>query len=166
VAILVTSTERARTLRRPPVLIRAAAYGYRGMTVGNPRQQPGWHGGGHYVAPRLYERAGMTVKDIDVAQLADDYTYSFLPQIAEFGWCEPGEAADFAAEGNIRLGGSIPCNTSGGGLSEGFMHGLNLAVEAVVQLRGDGGERQVPGAEVALLTGTNGSSGAIFRRDV
>jgi acetyl-CoA acetyltransferase len=164
-AFLVTTTERARSLKKPPVLIRAAAYGYRGMTVGNPRQQPGWHGGGHYVAPRLYERAGMNHRDIDVAGLADDYTYSFLPQLEEYGWCGPGEAADFCAAGSIKLGGEIPCNTSGGGLSEGFLHGMNLVVEAVTQLRGEAGDRQVQGAEVALVTGTNGSSGAILRRD-
>jgi acetyl-CoA acetyltransferase len=165
VALLVTSIERARDLRQTPVVIRAAAYGYRGMTVGNPRQAPGWHGAGRYVAPRLYGRAGLSETDIDLACLCDDYTYSFLPQLEDFGWCGPGEAATFCAEGRITLGGTIPCNTNGGQLSEGFMHGLNNVVEAVVQLRGTAGERQVPGAEVALVTGTNGASGAILRTD-
>jgi acetyl-CoA acetyltransferase len=96
--------------------------------------------------------------------LSDDYSYTFLPQLEDFGWCGPGEAADFCAEGNIRLDGRIPCNTNGGQLSEGFMHGLNLVVEAVEQLRGQAGERQVPGAEVALVTGTWGASGALLRR--
>lgn len=164
-AVLVTSADRARDLAKPPVLIRAVAYGYRGMTVGNPRQQPGWHSSGRVVAPRLFERARMGLGDIDVAQLSDDYTYSFLPQLEDFGWCGPGEAAAFCADGNVGLAGCIPCNTSGGQLSEGFMHGLNLVVEAVAQLRGEAGQRQVPGARVALVTGTNGASGAILRGD-
>ena len=135
------------------------------MTVGNPRQQPGWHSSARVVAPRLFERAQMELGDIDVAQLSDDYTYSFLPQLEDFGWCGPGEAASFCADGNVGLGGRIPCNTSGGQLSEGFMHGLNLVVEAVAQLRGEAGQRQVAGARVALVTGTNGASGALLRGD-
>jgi acetyl-CoA acetyltransferase len=163
-ALLVTSAERARDLRQHRVLVRATAYGYRGMPVGNPRQQPGWHGSSRWTAPRLWARAGMEAGDVDVAGLCDDYTYTFLPQLEELGWCGPGEAADFCAEGNIALGGRIPCNTNGGQLSEGFLHGLNQFVEAVRQLRGEAGERQVPGAEVALVTGTYGASAAILRR--
>lgn len=163
-AILVTSAERAADLRQPSILIRGAAYGYRGMAVGNPRQQPGWHGSGHFVAPRIFECADMTVDAIDVAGLGDDFTYSVLPQLEEFGWCKRGEGAAFAAAGNLRLGGAIPCNTSGGQLSEGVMHALNVVIETVVQLRGAAGPRQVPDAEVALVTGTNGASAAILRR--
>jgi acetyl-CoA acetyltransferase len=163
-ALLVTSAERAADMRRPPVLIRATAYGYRGMPVGNPRQQPGWHGSSRYTAPRLWERAGMEVGDVDVAELCDDYTYTLLPQLEEFGWCGPGEAADFCAEGHIRLGGRIPCNTNGGQLSEGFLHGVNQFVEAVRQLRGEAGDRQVADAEVALVSGAYGASAALLRR--
>jgi acetyl-CoA acetyltransferase len=163
-AVLITSAERARDLRRPPVLVHATAYGYRGMPVGNPRQQPGWHGSSWYTAPRLWERSEARIADVDVAGLCDDYSYTFLPQLEEFGWCGAGEAADFCAEGNIALGGRIPCNTNGGQLSEGFLHGLNQFVEAVRQLRNECGERQVPGAEVALVTGTYGASAALLRR--
>jgi acetyl-CoA acetyltransferase len=165
VALVVTTAERARDLAQPPVLVRAAAYGYRGMTVGNPQQQPGWHGSGRFVAPRLWERAQLSTADVDIAELCDDYTYSLLPQLEEYGWCGPGEAAAFSADGHLRLDGSIPTNTNGGQLSEGFMHGLNQVVEAVLQLRGDADERQVPGAEVALVTGTNGASAALLTKD-
>jgi len=164
-ALLLTTTERARDLPSAPVLLRAFAYGYRGMSVSNPRQQPGWHGSGRVVAPRLYERAGLTVDDIDLAQLCDDYTYSFLPQLEEYGWCGPGEAAAFCRDGHIAATGTIPCNVNGGQLSEGFMHGLNNVVEAVVQIRGSAGERQLPDIQTALVTGTNGASAAILRGD-
>jgi acetyl-CoA acetyltransferase len=165
VALLLTTTERARDLPSTPVLLRAFAYGYRGMSVANPRQQPGWHGSGRVVAPRLYERAGLTADDIDLAQLCDDYTYSFLPQLEEYGWCGPGEAAAFCRDGHIAATGTIPCNVNGGQLSEGFMHGLNNVVEAVVQIRGRAGERQIPDIRTALVTGTNGASAAILRSD-
>ena len=164
-ALLICAASEAWDLKQPPILIHAAAYGYRGMSPGNPRQQPGWHGSGRFVAPRLFARTEMTIRDIDVAGLADDFSYSFLPQLEDFGWCEPGQAAPFCADGQIDLGGTIPCNTSGGSLSEGTMHGLNLITETVTQLRGAGGARQVPDAEVALVTGTNGASAAILRRD-
>jgi acetyl-CoA acetyltransferase len=164
-ALLITSIERARDLRKLPILIRAVAYGYRGMAVGNPRQQPGWHGSGKVVAPRLYARAGLSTQDIDVAGLSDDFSYSVLPQIEEYGWCGAGEAAAFCAAGEISLGGSIPCNTGGGQLSEGTMHALNVIIEVVKQLRGEAEGRQVVDAEVGLVTGTNGASAAILRRD-
>ena len=164
-ALLLTSTERARDLRKVAVLLDSFAYGYRGMTVANPRQQPAWHGSGRVVAKRLFARSSVVLSDVQLAGLCDDYTYSFLPQLEDFGWCDPGEGAVFCREGNIALDGVIPCNTNGGQLSDGFMHGLNNVVEAVAQLRHECGQRQVRGAEVALVTGTNGASAAILRRD-
>jgi acetyl-CoA acetyltransferase len=164
-AVLVTTSERARELVPKPVLIRAVAYGYRGLSVGVPRHKPGWQGSAAVTAPRLYSRGGLGPEEVDIALLCDDYTYSVLPQIEEFGWCGAGEAAAFAAAGQLRIGGTIPCNTNGGQLSEGFLHGFNQVIEAIIQLRGDAGTRQVPGANVALVTGTNGASGALLRRN-
>jgi acetyl-CoA acetyltransferase len=112
-----------------------------------------------YVAPALYEAAGMRPSDVDLAQLYDAYSFLVLRQLEDFGFCRPGEAADFVAGGGTAAGGALPVNPHGGLLSEGYVHGLNNVVEAVQQLRGDAGANQVE-AEVALCTGFGGSYGS------
>jgi acetyl-CoA acetyltransferase len=103
-------------------------------------------------------RAGLSTSDIDVIQVYDSFTITALLSLEALGFCGPGEAADFAAEGRLRPGGSLPFNTSGGGLS--YCHpgqfGILLLVEAVRQLRGECGARQVANAEVAVAHGTGG----------
>ena len=100
--------------------------------------------------------AGVTPGDIDVAELYDAFTPLVLLQLEDYGFCAKGEAAHLVAEGATRLGGRLPVNTHGGHLSEGYAHGLNHVAEAVAQLRGTCGARQVVGAEVALSTGQPG----------
>lgn len=109
---------------------------------------------------QLYARAGLAPSDIDVALLYDAFTYEVVQQLEDFGFCGRGEGGPFAAEGHIALGGSLPVNPHGGLLSEAYIHGLNHVVSAVEQLRGDGGARQVPGAETALVTGFGFSAGS------
>jgi acetyl-CoA acetyltransferase len=100
--------------------------------------------------------AGVTRKDIDVAQLYDAFTIVFLVQLESSGFCKIGESGAFVEAGKIELGGELPCNTAGGLLSEGHTMGMGHIVESVRQLRGECGERQVKDAEFALATGFGG----------
>jgi acetyl-CoA acetyltransferase len=77
-------------------------------------------------------------------------------QLEDYGFCAKGEGGPFVESGQTRLTGRLPVNTHGGFLSEGYVHGLNHIAEAVVQLRGEAGERQVPGCETALVTAQPG----------
>jgi acetyl-CoA acetyltransferase len=157
-AVVVTTTERARDLARPPVLIRALAQG----TL--PDAQPGnWFSvlmreslttlPAAPVARRLFERAGLAPADIDVAQLYDCFSITVLLQLEDYGFCKKGEGGAFVADGNVDLGGVLPVNTAGGHLSEGYIHGMNHIVEGVRQLRGDS-FNPVPDAETCLVTST------------
>ncbi|WP_460352185.1 thiolase C-terminal domain-containing protein [Actinoallomurus acanthiterrae] len=168
-AVVVTSAERARDLAGPPVLISGAVWGggdsfFSGQggdfTVSEAAR----------VAPRLYAMAGVGPEDIDVAELYDCFTYSVLVQLEDYGFCPKGEGGPYAASGATRLDGPLPVNTHGGFLSEGYVHGINHVAEAVAQLRGMAGDRQVSGAEVALSTAQPGyvlagTSALILRAD-
>ncbi|MBM3489977.1 MAG: acetyl-CoA acetyltransferase [Alphaproteobacteria bacterium] len=155
-AVLVTSAERARDLKQRPVRILGAAYG------GGPQQGDDlfdalrWpeHATNYaaYIADELWRSAGVGPQDIDVAEIYDCFTYSVLAQLEGFGFCKPGEGGPFVASGAIARDGSLPVNTHGGLLSEGYIHGLNHVIEAVQQLRGEAGPRQIQGAELALTT--------------
>jgi acetyl-CoA acetyltransferase len=170
-AVVVTSTERARDLARPPVLISAVAQGgSRDMQGGisspilmrpDPMELPS-----RRVAETLYRRAGIGPSDIDVAQFYDCFTITVLVQFEDYGFCDQGEGGAFAESGAIRKGGSLPINTSGGNLSDGYIHGMSHIVEGARQMR-DESTSQVPGAETCLVTsGLPISSGAmILRRD-
>ena len=106
---------------------------------------------GNAPASRLYQRSGLGPSDIDVAQLYDCFTITVLLQLEDYGFCTKGEGGPFAASGAIDKGGTLPINTSGGHLSEGYIHGLNHIVEGVRQIRGSS-TSQVAGAEVCLVT--------------
>ncbi|WP_206184673.1 thiolase C-terminal domain-containing protein [Thermoactinospora rubra] len=162
-ALVVTTAERTASLRRTPVLISAAAWGGGASFLS----------GGHMdttetaaarLAPRLYGMAGLGPADVDVAQLYDCFTYSVLVQLEDYGFCAKGEGGPYVASGE-----GPPVNTHGGFLSEGYVHGINHIAEAVSQLRGEAGDRQVAGAEVALSTAQPGyvlpaTSALILRR--
>ena len=169
VAIVLTRAERARDLRRPPVLISGATWGS-GQTLYSNEQPDPTRTAAADMAPRLFEAAGVSPSDIDVAELYDCFTYSVLVQLEDYGFCAKGEGGAFVESGATALGGSLPVNTHGGFLSEGYVHGLNHVYEAVSQLRGDAGDRQVEGAEIALSTAQPGyvsgnCSALILRRD-
>ena len=155
VAILLTSAERARDARHPPVLISGASWGS-GQTLFSNQQPDPTRTAAADMSPRLFEMAGVTPADIDVALLYDCFTYSVLVQLEDYGFCAKGESGPFVESGATALGGSLPVNTHGGFLSEGYVHGLNHVFEAVSQLRGDAGARQVPDAELALSTAQPG----------
>jgi acetyl-CoA acetyltransferase len=155
-ALLVTSAERAQDLAQPPVTIMGGAYG------GGPNQGDDlfdamrWpeHACNYakYIADDLWRSAGVGPGDIDVAEIYDCFTYSVIAQLEGLGFCAEGEGGAFVQGGRIDRDGELPLNTHGGLLSEAYIHGLNHVVEAVEQLRGAAGPRQVEGAEVALTT--------------
>jgi acetyl-CoA acetyltransferase len=155
-AVVVTTAERARDMRQKPVYIMGGAYGG-GPSQGDdlfdcirwPDHSTNYS---HYIAEDLWRSAGIGPKDIDVAEIYDCFTYSIFMQLEGLGLCGLGEAGAFIQEGNIRRDGKLPVNTHGGLLSEGYIHGFNHVVEAVEQLRGQSGSRQVANAEIALTT--------------
>jgi acetyl-CoA acetyltransferase len=168
VALVVTSSARSRDLRRRPVTITATAFGGGNQLASNHHADL-TASGAISMAPRLYAAAGLGPDDIDVAELYDAFTPLVPLQLEAYGFCAPGEAAQMIADGATRLGGRLPVNTHGGHLSEGYVHGLNHVAEAVHQLRGECGDRQVVGAEVALSTAQPGvnsglTGAAILRR--
>lgn len=157
-ALIVTASDRAGDLKQRPALIRAVAQG------SLPDPQPGIQFPvlmrdslttlpARPVGELLYRRAGLGPADIDVAQLYDCFTITVLMQIEDYGFCAKGEGGPFVTSGQIDMGGSIPINTGGGHLSEGYIHGMNHILEGVRQIRGQS-TSQVRGAEVCLVTST------------
>lgn len=109
--------------------------------------------------PRAFDMAGLTPNDVDVLELYDAFTINTLIFLEDLGYCKKGEGGPFVQSGAIAPGGNQPVNTNGGGLScvHPGMYGLFLIVEAVTQVRGYGGERQVPDVDVALVQGNGGT---------
>jgi acetyl-CoA acetyltransferase len=155
-AVVVTSTERAKSLRQRPVLIKGFA------THNNTK---GWILGDHMLSTgavesgaRAFRMAGLGPKDVDTAQIYDCFTYMVLTQLEDYGFCKKGEGGAFARSGALRLDGVLPCNTSGGQLSEAHVEGMLQIVEGARQLQGVyGPDRQVPDAEIALISGHGGN---------
>ncbi len=160
-ALVVTSAPHARRLANRPVLIRAAVRA--GGSGCGAMDKAGNHPTrifSHYVAPAIYEAAGMRPDDIDLLQLYDAYSYLLLNQIEDFGFCDGGALGEAIRGGRLKAEGDLPTNLNGGLLSEGYVHGLNNVVEAVEQLQGMAGSRQHAGAATALCTGFGGSFGS------
>jgi acetyl-CoA acetyltransferase len=155
-AVLVTTTERARDMAHKPIRIMGGAYGggpNQGEDLFDAMRWPDHsHNYAKYIADDLWKSAGIGPKDIDIAQIYDCFTYSIIMQLEGLGFCKDGEGGPFVQGGRIAPTGELPLNTAGGLLSEGYIHGLNHVVEAVQQLRGDAGVRQVPGVETCLTT--------------
>lgn len=172
VAVITTGVDTARDLRQKPVPVVAAAHG----GVRDWGRAFAWMGmpeeyfassGNKPIADRLYQQAGITSADIDVALLYDHFTPMVVMQLEDYGFCEKGEGGAFVESGAIRYdGGSIPVNTHGGQLSEAYIIGMTHIMEGVEQMRGTA-INQVPDAELALVTGGPASlpvSGLILGR--
>ena len=150
-AVIVTSAERARDLRRPPVYLWGIGQGHPG---GDPAET--LTSGAPLARETAFSMAGITLDDIDVAELYDCYTFTVLVTLEDYGFCKKGEGGSFVADGRIAPGGALPVNTGGGQLSSFYMWGMTPVSEAVIQMRGEGGDRQVSGAQVALVSGNGG----------
>ncbi|HEY4378458.1 MAG TPA: acetyl-CoA acetyltransferase [Acidimicrobiales bacterium] len=155
-AVVVTSAERARDLAKPPVLVLGAGTCTTHTMIS---QMPDLVTTGAAVSgPAAFAGAGLSPADIDVAEIYDSFTITVLLLLEDLGFCKKGEGGPFVADSPLAPGGSLPANTTGGGLcyTHPGMFGIFLLVEAVRQLRGECGPRQVPGAEVALAHGSGG----------
>ena len=168
VALVMTTAERARDLHHPPAYIA----GYGQNTVARPTllfyTLDDYVACGQSLAKKLWSNAGLGPADIDAAQLYDGFAPSALYWLEAAGFCAPGEAHQFVQSGRIALGGELPLNTFGGSLSEGRLHGMGHIAEAVFQVTGRAGPRQVPGAAAACAI--DGSpmlrgSGIVVTRD-
>jgi acetyl-CoA acetyltransferase len=153
-AFVMTSAERARTLAKPPVYVLGAATCTDHMVIGQMPDlttTPGAVSG-----PRAFEMAGLEPADVDVLMGYDSFTITALLHLEDLGFCKKGEGGPFVADGHLGPGGSLPMNTNGGGLSftHPGMYGMFLLTEATRQLRGECGERQVAGADVAVAHGS------------
>jgi acetyl-CoA acetyltransferase len=155
VAVIVTSAERARDLARPPVHVWGWAEGHPGRTMARGGDF-GLATGAASSGPAAMKMAGITVADVDVCQIYDCYTFTVLVTLEDYGFCAKGEGGAFAASGALGPGGTLPVNTGGGQLSAYYMWGMTPLSEAVIQARGDGGDRQAPRNEVILISGNGG----------
>ena len=163
VALVITSAERASASNEPVLIAAAANAGLFEEEIAS----------NHYtgdiavmegcaaMARRLFDGYGIERSEIDVAMIYDAFSPMFFLQLEALGFCGPGEAKDFIGDGNLGPKGTLPCNTNGGLIGEGYIHGLNLTVEAVRQLRGKSAN-QLPDPSTALICASR--TGAILRR--
>ena len=157
-AYIMTRSDRARDLKKKPIHILSnetavwhkSVANMRDLTV-TPSQESG---------PKALASAGVAIKDIDVVQIYDAFSINTILALEDLGFCPKGEGGRFVEDGAIAPGGQLPVNTNGGGLScvHPNMYGAFATIEAVRQLRGEAGDRQVKGAETALINGNGGSS--------
>jgi acetyl-CoA acetyltransferase len=157
-AVIVTSAERARDLKKRPVLLLGCGEAVCHQEVGAPdlltiaAKQSG---------AQAFRMAGVSHDDVDLCMIYDSFTITVLATLENLGFCKPGEGGAFVSGGRIGLGGALPLNPDGGGLSSNHpgMRGIFLVIEAAKQLRGECGERQVTDAGIALAHGTGGTLG-------
>jgi acetyl-CoA acetyltransferase len=157
-AVIVTSPDRAKHLKQKPVYIMAAEQGtgsWMEMMTSYQRKDIADLEEYTRMAPHLWKEAGIVPKDIDCAQLYDAFTPLVVMQLESFGFCKPGEGGPFVRNGALEIGGKLPTNTSGGCLSEAYIHGMNQVIEGVRQLRGTS-LVQVPKCKHVLVTSGSG----------
>ena len=155
-AVIVTSADRARDRKQPRVLIKG---------FGSHNNLRGWFADDNMVntaagpsGEAAYRMAGLGPKEVDTAQIYDCFTYMVLTQLEDYGFCAKGEGGAFVQSGALRMDGALPCNTSGGQLSEAHVEGMLQIVEGVRQLRHTyPADRQVKDAEIALVSGHGGN---------
>jgi acetyl-CoA acetyltransferase len=155
-AFVVSHVDAAADGRHAPVHVNAVGTALRGRPSWDQWDSP-TRTAMHYAGQSLWERTDLTPADVDVAQLYDGFSILTVLWLEALGFCGEGEAGAFLGDGSrIALDGSLPLNTAGGQLSAGRLHGLGLIHEAVLQLRGQAGERQVPGRHEVAAVGNGG----------
>lgn len=160
-AVVLTSASRARALATPAAYVLGAGTAHTHAMIS---AMPDLTETGGVISGReAFRLAGLGPEDVDVVELYDSFTITVLLALEDLGFCPKGEGGGFVADGPLRPGGSLPTNTNGGGLAYTHpgQYGMFLLVEAVRQLRGQAGRRQVPGAEVALAHGSGGVLSAL-----
>jgi acetyl-CoA acetyltransferase len=155
-AVLVTTAERARELRQKPAYILSGVQGAGPSWTESVENEAAYTSAGFHPAmvARLWEGAGVKPGEVDVVQVYENFSGPAVASLIDFGLVPPGEAAGtvMRLENLIAPSGSLPCNTAGGNIAEGFIHGIGLVVEAVRQIRGTS-PNQVPDAGLSLLLG-------------
>lgn len=155
-AVVLTSTERARDLDTTPIPLLGAgeANWHRNLSQMSDLTVTAARDSGQ----RAFDMAGLAPEDVDVVELYDAFTINPILFLEDLGFCDKGDGGSFVADGRIGPGGKLPVNTNGGGLSycHPGMYGIFTVIEAVRQLRGDCGQRQIPNAEIALAHGNGG----------
>jgi acetyl-CoA acetyltransferase len=158
-ALVLTSAERARTLKKPPAYIRAAT------STGYFRDRDYIDVAAKATGPRIFGQAGMTTKDVDVVQIYDHFCPFVIFALEDYGFVKRGEGGPFVAAGGISWdGGSLPVNTSGGHLSEAYLQGMNQLIEGVRQVRGES-TSQVKDAAVSFVDTGVGTGAVILTRE-
>jgi acetyl-CoA acetyltransferase len=155
-AVVVSSVEQARDLRHPPAVVASGSYwaGARaGLDIGDHLLWDDYTR--NYTSglrDDLFSRAGLQPSDVQVAEIYDCFSSTVLIGLEGLGLCERGGAGAFVRSGATGPGGALPTNTNGGLLAEGYLHGMNTVAEAVLQVQGRGGPRQVDRHEVCVVT--------------
>ncbi|MBI4332645.1 MAG: thiolase family protein [Chloroflexi bacterium] len=155
IAIVLTTADRAKALRRRPIYVA-------GIGFGEAAAQDWWQKTSYTRLPvrtakeAAFRQAQIELRDVNLAQLYDCFTAEVLLQLEDYGWCKKGEGGPFVQAGHIAYGGDVPVNTGGGMLSAYYMIDFTGLSEAIMQLRGDAGERQVKDAEICLVSGHGG----------
>ena len=155
-AVLVTTEERARDLKQMPIYVLGSCEGHSHAHIS---QMPDLTvTAAAMTAPRAFSEAGIRPDEIDMAMIYDSFTITVLLLLEDLGFCKKGEGGAFVQDGRIGIGGQLPINTDGGGLSSNHpgMRGIFLIIEATRQLRGQCGARQVEGAKLAVAHGGGG----------
>jgi acetyl-CoA acetyltransferase len=155
VAVIVTAAERASSLRQPPVHLWGTAQSHPGYSMASGCDF-GLVSGAADAGPRAMAMAGISPADVDVCELYDCYTYTAMLTLEDYGFCAKGEGGPFAASGALAPGGALPTNTGGGQLSGYYLWGMTPLAEAIIQARGQGGERQVDRHDVVVVSGNGG----------
>ncbi len=155
VAVVMTSGLRARELRKPPVYMLGMGQGH----PGNP-YRAGFDNevntGAALARDTAFRMAGVSARDIDACEFYDPFTYVTIVTLEDYGFCQKGEGGPFVAAGNTAPGGSLPTNTGGGQVSGYYLQGMTPLSEAIMQARGEAGERQIPKRDAILVTGSGG----------
>jgi acetyl-CoA acetyltransferase len=162
-ALVITHADRGANTRAPVAITAAAGAGLFEEEIASNHYRPDLAvmEGSVALARRLFDGSGILRDDIDLAMIYDAFSPILLMQLEALGFCGLGEAKDFVADGNLGPDGALPCNTNGGLIGEGYIHGMNLTLEAVRQLRGDA-VNQLDRVDTVLVTANR--TGVVLQR--